>query len=278
MALTSFQRRVCRLLAEHRIASGESYVAGASALNELIAASRVSMDIDLFHDTDEALEASWDADRHLLETEGFEVRVIRERRSFVEAEVVKDRETVLMQWARDSAYRFFPLVSHPDFGLALHPFDLATNKVLALVGRLEVRDWVDLIHASDRLQPLGYLAWAACGKDPGFSPAGILEHAARSASYSAPEVLALAFATAPPDPADLSRRWHAMLATARQIVEGLPHTEVGRCVLSREGTLFAGDPRDLSDALDRGDLVFHSGRIRGAMPEPKTLPDERRAS
>ena len=66
-----------------------------------------------------------------------------------------------------------------------------------------------------------------------------------------------------------------MLATARRIVEGLPHTEVGRCVLSREGTLFAGDPRGLRAALDRGDLVFHSGRIRGAMPELKAAPDER---
>ena len=33
------------------------------------------------------------------------------------------------------------LVEHPDFGLALHPFDLATNKVLALVGRLEACAW-----------------------------------------------------------------------------------------------------------------------------------------
>jgi hypothetical protein len=36
-------------------------------------------------------------------------------------------------------------VRHPDFGLTLHPFDLATNKVLALVGRTEVRDWVDMV-------------------------------------------------------------------------------------------------------------------------------------
>jgi len=39
--------------------------------------------------------------------------------------------------------------------LALHPFDLATNKVLALVGRLEVRDWVDVIECDRRLQPFG---------------------------------------------------------------------------------------------------------------------------
>jgi hypothetical protein len=272
MALTTFQRTVCRLLADHRIASGESYVAGASALNELLAAARVSMDIDLFHDTEEALEASWDADRRMLETHGFGLRVIRERRTFVEAEVGKNGETVLMQWAHDSAYRFFPLVTHPDLGLALHPFDLATNKVLALVGRLEVRDWVDLIHASDHLQPLGYLAWAACGKDPGFSPAGILEQAARSTIYSAAEVLSLAFAAEPPDPADLSRRWHAMLVNARRIVDDLPYAEVGRCVLSRAGALFAGDAAALRGALDRDELVFHPGRIRGAMPELRDRP------
>jgi len=45
MALTSYQREVCRTIAENRIASGESYVAGAVALNELIAAPQISRDI-----------------------------------------------------------------------------------------------------------------------------------------------------------------------------------------------------------------------------------------
>ena len=62
MAITPFQRTLCRLLAETRIASGESYVAGGVALNEILAAPRRSRDIDLFHDTDAALQASWDAD------------------------------------------------------------------------------------------------------------------------------------------------------------------------------------------------------------------------
>jgi hypothetical protein len=190
MALTDFQRAVCRLLA-----------------------ARTSRDIDLFHDTDEALEASWAADRHLLEDRGFTVVVIRERPSFVEAEVGKGGQSVLMEWARDSAFRFFPLVRHSDLGLTLHPFDLATNKVLALVGRLEVRDWVDLIHASERIQPLGYLAWAACGKDPGFSPLGI--------------------------------------------------------VLGADGLLFTNGPAELRVTLASGRLIFHPGRIRGALPQVK---------
>ena len=46
-------------------------------------------------------------------------------------------ERSVVQWARDSAYRFFPLVEDEQMGLALHPFDLATNKVLAMAGRVE---------------------------------------------------------------------------------------------------------------------------------------------
>src|SRR5439155_15582863 len=131
MAITPFQRTLCCLLAETRIASGESYVAGGVALNEILAAPRRSRDIDLFHDTDAALQASWDADRALLEKNGFKVTVLRERPALVEARVASGRDVVVVEWARDSAYRFFPLVQHPELGLVLHPFDLATNKVLA---------------------------------------------------------------------------------------------------------------------------------------------------
>jgi acetyl-CoA/propionyl-CoA carboxylase biotin carboxyl carrier protein len=45
------------------LASGESYVAGAAALNALTGAARISRDIDLFHDTAEAVGASWEAAR-----------------------------------------------------------------------------------------------------------------------------------------------------------------------------------------------------------------------
>ncbi len=59
MALTALQRRVCLLLADERKRSGESYVAGDVALNEVVAGARRSRDIDLFHDTEAALVATW---------------------------------------------------------------------------------------------------------------------------------------------------------------------------------------------------------------------------
>ena len=180
------------------------------------------------------MAATWEADRRLLETSRFSVTVLRERPAFVEARVAQGDATVLLQWVRDSAYRFFSLVEHEELGLALHPFDLATNKVLALVGRLEVRDWVDVIECAAAIQPMGYLMWAACGKDPGFSPAAILEHAGRSARYSADEVLELSFAGDPPDPGELSKRWHHLLDSAAKVIELLPAEEAGKCVLTRK--------------------------------------------
>jgi len=267
MALTPFQRDVCRTLANQRRDRGESYVAGGAALNEVLAADRLSRDIDLFHDSEEALAAGWDTDRRTLAAAGFGIDVIRERPSFVEAIVTRGPDTVLVQWTRDSAFRFFPLLEHAEFGLTLHPFDLATNNVLALVGRLEVRDWIDVITCADRLQPLGYLAWAACGKDPGFSPHAILAEAARSTRYSIDEVSALSFAGHPPDAADLSQRWREHLRSAAELVAVLPGDRVGQAVISDQGTLMTASAAELASALRGGAVGFHAGRIRGAFPQ-----------
>lgn len=266
MALTDLQRRLCRLLAQNRIASGESYVAGGVALNESLGAARLSRDIDLFHDTNEALESSWQADRTLLKESGMFLRVLRERPGIVEAEVDDGADRARLEWARDSAFRFFPLVEHDDFGLTLHPFDLATNKVLALVSRLEVRDWVDVIASDERIQPLGYLAWAAPGKDPGFGPAAILEAASRTGRYSADEVAELDFEGPPPDAGELGRTWHRMLEGASEVVATLPPEEVGTCVLDAEGRLLQADAKTLAAELASDRVRFHRGSIRGALP------------
>jgi hypothetical protein len=266
MALTEFQRGLCRLLAENRIRSGESYVAGGAALNELLHAPRRSRDIDLFHDTQQALAASWRSDRELLEAKGHSVSVVRERPTFVEAEVRRDSDAVLVEWAHDSAYRFFPLVRHEELGLVLHPFDLATSKVLALVGRVEPRDFVDTLTCDHEVQPLGFLAWAACGKDPGWSPASILEQAARSARYSEAELNGLDYDGEAPKAAELSQRWQKALEAAREVTALLPAQQAGRAVMVRDGGLFREEPQSLRRALEQDRLVYHEGSIGGAFP------------
>lgn len=265
MALTNIQRDVCRLIARQRVASGEGYVAGGAALNTLLQAPRISQDLDLFHDTAEALAKTWDLDREALLEAGYEVQIVRERPTFVEAIVRRAMESVILQWTHDSAFRFFPLVEHPELGLTLHPFDLATNKVLALVGRVEARDWIDILQCDTAVQPLGYLAWAATGKDPGLAPDAILQEARRSARYSDVEIAALAFDGPPPDAAALSLHWHAILEKAAEVVAALPYENVGQCVL-RDGELFRGEAIELRTALAHGAVRFHAGTIRGAFP------------
>lgn len=266
MAATAFQRQLCRLIATSRRDSGESYVAGGVALNTLLQAPRISRDIDLFHDTDEALRSSWTNDRTLLVRDGYGVEVIREAPAYVETLVSKGEDRVIVQWLRESAFRFFPLVEDEDFGLVLHPFDLATNKVLALAGRLEPRDWIDVLTTNDKLQPLGYLVWAACGKDPGFSPASILAEAGRSGRYSQAELNELAFDGSSPDARELGVKWHRMLSDAQRIVEALPASESGKVVLDRQGVPYRKGPETLRTALQEHTVVFHEGRIGGVWP------------
>jgi hypothetical protein len=266
MALTVFQRDVCRLLAARRRASGESYVAGGVALNVALDAHRLSRDLDIFHDTATAVADSSDADRATLASAGYDVQVLRDRPGFVEALIRRDGHTLRVEWARDSAFRFFPLVEHEDFGLALHPFDLATNKLLALIGRAEARDWIDVIECHRMLQPVGYLAWAACGKDPGFTPSGILAQAGRTSRYTQAEIDALEFEGPRPRADDLSRSWHAALTTAPEVIDILPITAIGCAVLQPNAELFRGDGDAVRVALNRGELRFHAGRIGGAWP------------
>lgn len=216
---------------------------------------------------------SWKADRDSLEHAGHEVAVVRERPTFVEALVRRGTDSVVIQWAQDSAFRFFPLLSHEELGLVLHPFDLATGKMLALVGRVEPRDFVDTLTCDREVQPLGYLAWAASGKDPGFSPAAILDHAARTVRYTDLELAGLDFEGASPRAAELSAAWHATLARANAVVGLLPAERVGTAVLTSEGDLFRGDEDTLRGALASGELLFHAGRIRGVFPQLARRPD-----
>jgi len=258
---------VCNLLAEERKRSGESYIAGGVPLSVYSDSKRLSKDLDIFHDTAEALDRSWKKDVSLLQAAGCNIVFLRNAPSIVEAIVSRGDDRLRIQWVRDSAYRFFHLQKHPVFGLTAHPFDLATNKVLALGGRMEVRDWVDTISASDNIQQLGFLVYSACGKDPGYSPSSLLAEAGRSAKYSLAEYDTLEFDGERPDFQALLRKWKDILCVAAEIVEALPPEEAGKCVLRRDGLLYTYDTvKGLRRNIDSKLLHFRGGSIGGVLP------------
>jgi hypothetical protein len=140
-----------------------------------------------------------------------------------------------------------------------------------MAGRLEVRDWVDVLTCDEQLQPFGYLVWAACGKDPGYNPVSLLG-AARRLRYSRTEVGTLDFEGPTPDAGELGARWHAALASAAAVCGRLPPGSAGTCVVTKEGQLFRGTPEELDHTLAVGDMAFHEGRIGGAWPRPAIHP------
>ena len=135
------------------------------------------------------------------------------------------------------------------------------NKLLALAGRSEVRDFVDVLHLDETHLPLGALAWAACGKDPGFTPDFLLEHAARHVAYTQSDVDRLSLRE-PLDLRDLKRRWLGALERARALVARLPPDEIGCLYVDSDRHPVAPDPT--SDGFRS--LVRHRGSVRGAWP------------
>lgn len=265
MALTPLQQDICRVISTRLRRSGESYLAGGVALNLMTGGQRLSRDLDLFHDTSAALREGFPADISALEAKGYSVEIISDAPNHKEAIVARSGEKTILQWTRDSAFRFFPLVEHEFLGLVLHPFDLATNKVLALVGRLEPRDWVDLLECHRVIQPLGYLLWASCGKDPGFTPASILNEAHRS-RYNQEELEELSFEGSPPQADALGATWHAALKEAELLIDLLPSEQLGTCLLEKNGEFCRRAVEELGEALLKKAIHFRPGKIKGVYP------------
>lgn len=145
MPLGAFEQEVLQLLAANR--NPDSYVGGATVLNKSPASPRISKDIDVFHDTIESLGQSADRDIATLREAGFEVEEAGRRHdTFCRALVHRAGRGTKIEWVYDSAFRFFPVEPDPAMGCRLNFWDVAVNKVLALAGRSEIRDWVDVLH------------------------------------------------------------------------------------------------------------------------------------
>ena len=147
MPLTDFQAEVARTLAGQR--SEDSYLAGGAALHLEPNTRRYSNDLDYFHDSVERVAEAFAADRVALAGAGFEVDMQVQQPGFLRALVRRGPDSCLVEWVHDTAWRFLPPVADERVGYRLHPIDLAVNKVLALVGRNEPRDFLDVLQVQD---------------------------------------------------------------------------------------------------------------------------------
>ena len=170
----------------------------------------------------------------------------------------KDDDATKVEWAHDSAWRFLPTIRAARSGFQLNPIDLAINKLLALVGRDEPRDYLD-IHEAMRTLPLGALCWAAAGKDPGFTPSMLLALLRRRSKYR-PEDFARLDLVEPVDLPDLKSRWLAALEDAERFFSTRDPDEIG-CLY------YAPARKKFVQPAPGDEVVPHFRRPGGVLPE-----------
>ncbi|MDD4102897.1 MAG: nucleotidyl transferase AbiEii/AbiGii toxin family protein [Kiritimatiellae bacterium] len=259
MPISDFQMELLRCIAANR--SPESYLAGATVLNRASGSPRFSQDIDLFHDLAESVTLCAEQDATTLAEAGYAIEWSLHTGTFHRAVVTLHGQQVKVEWAQDSAFRFFPVQKDAFCGYRLHDADAATNKILALANRSEIRDFVDVLHLHQTYLTLGALVWAACGKDPGFTPEFLLDQVSRHTAYTQADVDRLHL-KAPLDLKVLKRTWLDALSEAQKLAASLPTAEVGCFYLNRQ--LVPVNPDPSADAFPL--LLRHRGSVRGAWP------------
>ena len=259
MPLTPYQEEIARLLAAHR--TFDSYLAGGAAIHLEPQSTRYSNDLDYFHDSAERVATAFADDARQRARAGHAVTIEMQLPGYIRATVASDGGSTKVEWAHDSAWRFLPTVRHDVVGFVLHPIDLAVNKLLALAGRDEARDFLDILDLDQRTLRLGALCWAAAGKDPGFTPFALLEILRRRGKYHQDDFGRLKLTTGPVDLPALKARWLTALTEADAFVRRRPPSEAGCLYYSPSQARFVSPDDHAADA------VPHYGRPGGVLPQ-----------
>ena len=175
-------------------------------------------------------------------------------------------DTLELDWAHDSAFRFFPILPDPLLGWRLHLFDLATNKALALSARTETRDYVDIVELG-RTYPLEAILWAACGKDPGFNPLSLLKMVIRFAKIDPAKLEEIQARKL--DPFALKEEWIAMADRAREEMTLLANEQLDLPI----GVAFVDERGEPGWLRANPTLRIHPPSLRGCFPTVATQPN-----
>ena len=239
-------------------------------LNAADDSARFSDDFDIFHELAQEVTRASTKDVESLRSGGFQVETISrvgewdKESTFRKATVKRGSESVEIDWAADSAFRFFPIERDPQLGWRLHLFDIATNKALTLAARTETRDYIDIVELN-KVYPLPAICWAACGKDPGFTPIALLKMMKRFAKIDPAkleEIRARAI-----DPIALKMAWLEMSDAAEakmiQVADGRLDLPIGVAFVDSNGTPgWIGDDPTLRP---------HAPSVRGCWPKVNGL-------
>ncbi len=268
MPLTALQKDVLSILAGNR--STESHFAGGVVLHAREDSARYSRDFDIFHELAEEVSRASELDVESLRKAGFQTETFsrsgewEKESTFRRARVSRGAEVLEIDWAADSAFRFFPVERDPRLGWRLHLFDIATNKALTLAARTETRDYVDIVELQKTFA-LAAVCWAACGKDPGFSPLSLLRMMKRFARIDLAKLREIQARKL--DPVALKMAWVEISDEAEakmtRVADEKPDVPIGVAFVNAEGKPgWIGDDPSLRP---------HAPSVRGCWPQIRGL-------
>jgi predicted nucleotidyltransferase component of viral defense system len=163
--LSPLQRQVAEIVAALEEAEGFA-LAGGAALIARGEVERQTRDLDFFGLTGEAVDRLVPAVDRALRAAGFAVQHVQENPGFARLLVESGDERTEVDLAADA--RLFP-TEPGDPAPTLSGEELAVDKLLAVFGRAEARDFVDLMAVEPRYG-LDRLCRLAAEKDRGFRP------------------------------------------------------------------------------------------------------------
>jgi len=182
------------------------------------------------------------------------------RGDYIRAKIFTNKGATKIEWAHDSNWRFMPIVQDKDLGFVMHPIDLAINKVLALAGRNEPRDFLDVIYVHEKVLPLGALCWAAAGKDPGFTPLSLLDLLKRRGKYHEQDFKRLKLHQKI-DLKEMKTTWLQALNEAEAFIHSRPSDELGCLYYSKAKQCF------FAPSAKQTKYQIHFGKPGGVLPK-----------
>lgn len=163
--LTPLQRQVAEIVASVAEQS-EFALAGGAALIARGQVARTTRDLDFFSPNPSEVASTVPPVEQALRAAGIEVLRVVDHPTFVRLEVREGSEVTEVDFGTDA--RILPVERSP-LGPTVAGEELAIDKVLAVFGRAQPRDFVDLAAVADRFG-LEDLCAKATRKDAGFDP------------------------------------------------------------------------------------------------------------
>lgn len=208
--LTNLQRKI--LLRFSELPDKEAfYLTGGTALSAFFLKHRRSNDLDFFTNIEELiLPLSQKLEASLIK-EGFRVERLRGFHSFVELSASLGDDSTVVHFALDSPFRFEPPFDFDEIpGVKVDSLiDIATNKLLALFGRAELRDFIDVYFLVKEYYTKEDLTGRSAQKDPGFDLywLGVAMERINQLSDDSPDMLLLTRPCSMEELKDFFRLW-----------------------------------------------------------------------